>query len=398
MDTLSSQGFRGNIPKLYVFRVLGDFMLWTPVIVLFFQENGLNLTQVLLLQSLYSISQIVLEIPSGYLADRKGRRISLIAGAVFGALGMSAYVLGSGFWEFLLGELVMSVAGALQSGSASALAFDSLKQDSREDEFTKIKGRMKSSQLISGAAASLVGGLVAEQGLRLTIWYSIPPLVLMVPLALSLRETGLHEKSVRPGYADDLRRVANTVLRNKPDLRYVILFSAFVGTSTHVAYFLYQPYMREVGTPLAWFGAIIAGARLLTAAISSSAHRIEDKVGMGNSLKLVVVTAVLGFALLGSLPSRYAFAFIALHQLVQGLMGPVISDYVNQLTDSADRATVLSIKNLLKRVVYSLTIPLIGRAADLIGTVQTMTLIAVALSAAALPLYLLLDRHGVLGS
>jgi hypothetical protein len=78
-------------------------------------------------------------------------------------------------------------------------------------------------------------------------------------------------------------------------------------------------------------------------------------------------------------------------------MGPVLSDYVNQLTESADRATVLSIKNLARRVVYSLTIPLIGRAADLIGTVQTMTLIAVALSAAALPLYLLLDRHGVIG-
>lgn len=95
----------GNIVKLYLFKFVTSFLFFVPVIVLFFQENGLSMTEVMVLQSLYSVSIIILEIPTGYFADYYSRRRALIFSSVFLTSGMSIYSLGTGFGSFYWGSL-----------------------------------------------------------------------------------------------------------------------------------------------------------------------------------------------------------------------------------------------------------------------------------------------------
>ena len=72
-----------NIWKLYVIKGLKWFMIVMPIVVLFFQENGLSLQEVMILQGMYSFMVAAMEIPSGYLADVFGRKNTLILGAIF---------------------------------------------------------------------------------------------------------------------------------------------------------------------------------------------------------------------------------------------------------------------------------------------------------------------------
>ena len=72
-----------NIWKLYVIKGLKWFMIVMPIVVLFFQENGLSLQEVMILQGIYSFMVAAMEIPSGYLADVFGRKNTLILGAIF---------------------------------------------------------------------------------------------------------------------------------------------------------------------------------------------------------------------------------------------------------------------------------------------------------------------------
>ena len=72
-----------NILKMYLLKGFLWFMVAMPIIVLFFQENGLTLMEVMILQSIYSLTVGITEIPSGYLADYFGRRNSIIFSTFF---------------------------------------------------------------------------------------------------------------------------------------------------------------------------------------------------------------------------------------------------------------------------------------------------------------------------
>jgi MFS family permease len=61
------------------------------------------------LKAIYSISIVVFEIPSGYLADILGRKLTLILGAIMGTLGFLFYSLGTGYWMFLAAEMTLGL-------------------------------------------------------------------------------------------------------------------------------------------------------------------------------------------------------------------------------------------------------------------------------------------------
>jgi hypothetical protein len=62
-----------NVPKLYAYKFLSDFLVLVPVIVPFYKSCGLSVTEFMIVQSVYSLSALAFEIPSGYLADALGR-------------------------------------------------------------------------------------------------------------------------------------------------------------------------------------------------------------------------------------------------------------------------------------------------------------------------------------
>ena len=82
MNDLGEKKLQSNIWKFYLFDIFGAMLFAVPIIVLFWQENGLSLTQIMILQSLFSIAMVILEIPTGYLADIYGRKNILLLSAI----------------------------------------------------------------------------------------------------------------------------------------------------------------------------------------------------------------------------------------------------------------------------------------------------------------------------
>ena len=165
---------RSNIWKLYLIKVSKWFMLFMPYIVPFYTSNNLDMHQVMILQAVFSVSIVVLEIPSGYLADVIGRRRTLILGALLGFLGYGIYSFSYGFTGFLLAELVLGFGQSLVSGADSALLYDSLLDLSKEKEYIKFEGRMVSVGNIAEASAGIAGkvssSLVSSLAAATTLW------------------------------------------------------------------------------------------------------------------------------------------------------------------------------------------------------------------------------------
>jgi MFS family permease len=121
------------------FRVLS---ISAAYLVPFFLEKGLNQSQIFLLQSIFSVSYLLWEIPSGWLADRIGRARSIQLSVPFAVVGMVAYGFSDYWWQFVVCELLLAVANGLISGADKALLIDSLKAAGRGSEFVRIQQRI----------------------------------------------------------------------------------------------------------------------------------------------------------------------------------------------------------------------------------------------------------------
>ena len=116
-----------NTIQLYLIKIAKWFNLVMPIVVLFYQDNGLNMSQIFLLKSVYSIAMVAAELPSGYLADVWGCRRTLLLGAILGTIGIIIYSISSGFTSFLGAEIVLGIGFSFVSGADSAMLYDSLK-------------------------------------------------------------------------------------------------------------------------------------------------------------------------------------------------------------------------------------------------------------------------------
>ena len=119
------KALKGNMWKFNVVNILQNMLFVIPIIVLFWQQNGLSLTQIMFLQSFFAIMAVVLEIPTGYFADIFGRKKSIVLGIFFWAMGVIGYSLSFNFFHFLIAEAFFGFGVAFLSGANTALIYDS---------------------------------------------------------------------------------------------------------------------------------------------------------------------------------------------------------------------------------------------------------------------------------
>ena len=177
---------KSNIWKLYLIKISKWFMLFMPYVIPFYTRNNLDMHQIMILQAIYSVSIVALEIPSGYFADVIGRRRTMIMGAVLGAIGFSVYSFSYGFLGFLLAELVLGFGQSFISGADSAMLYDSLLDNKKEKEFIKYEGRMVSIGNVAEASAGIIGGLIALISLRTNYYAQAGVSFLAIPAAILL--------------------------------------------------------------------------------------------------------------------------------------------------------------------------------------------------------------------
>ena len=136
-----NQKIESNVWKLYVIKGLRWFLLTMPIIVIFFQDQGLSLFEIMILQSTYSIIVACMEIPSGFFADALGRKKSLIIGSFLSFFGFLIISLSFSFWQFILAQILLGIGQSFISGSDSALLYDTLISSKKTDNYDKIEGR-----------------------------------------------------------------------------------------------------------------------------------------------------------------------------------------------------------------------------------------------------------------
>ena len=131
------------------------------IITLFWKDQiGLSLTEILLLQGIFSISMVVMEYPSGYLSDRIGYRTALNFASLLGIIGWGLYTVADSFSQVLIAEVILGFSISFISGSDSALLYESLKSDGEERFYARHEGLKSSIGQLGEACGAIFAGLL----------------------------------------------------------------------------------------------------------------------------------------------------------------------------------------------------------------------------------------------
>jgi MFS family permease len=363
---------RSNLWKIYFYRFLNEFWIVLPILIPYYEDNNLNSTQIFTIQAAYAFSLLLLEIPSGYLADVIGRKKTLILGACFLPVGIGVYVFTHSFITFILAEFIIAVGNSMRSGCDSALIYDTLLQLKQESEYKKFEGKSFFYTRVGTAFSSILGGVIALISLRLPFYLNIGTCLFMIPFALLLIEPD-REKLKASSPLKDILRISRYSFSHKL-LRLLMLLTALVMSTGIIGVWAYFLYYESIGINIGFFGVLMAGFQLSSAVGSRQAHAVEKLLGYRKSLLILLLIAP-AFVLLGTFDSIALIPLILLNAFLWGFSFPVLLDTMNRLIESKIRATVLSVANMTRGFFFVILSPLFGKIVDSYSLSTAFTLL-----------------------
>jgi MFS family permease len=368
---------KSNIWKFYLFQAFRNLAFFVPIIVLFWQDNGLSLTEIMILQSIFAISIVLLEVPTGYFADVFGRKKSLMYSGYFLFFAILSYGLGSNFYHFLIAEIFWAFGNSLISGSDSALVYDTLKDLKQEKDYKKIWGKSMFYLTFAVAFASIIGGFIGEINFRWTFFAMLPFVIALIPLSYSMQEPKRHKLIFKEGYLLELFKTLKYALVENKKLKWLIIYGGIAYGFNQAAFLLYQPYFKFTGLDIVYFGFVFASFQVVSGISSKYSHKIEEILGERKSLMMLPVLIGSSYLLMSNFIYLFSFTFVFLQQFARGFSSVVMNDYVNKLISSDVRATVLSVKNMVGKLIYALIIPFSGWIADVYSLLNALTILGV---------------------
>jgi len=384
---VTGRGYGGNIWRLFTVQALMMFMLWVPIWVVFLQRKGLNLTEIGLLEAGTWVLTAALEVPTGAIADRWGRKATMSIGAFAYAMAMFLIVGETLSPLFLLGYALWNSSSAFVSGADSALLYDSLRADGRASEAAKQTGRYTAIHQGSQGIASLAGAALATVDITLCFTLCGIGAFVASALALTMKEPPHfdEEGEVRLGYWKNLRTAIGIAAR-RPIVRALLLLSAMILVVPFVVYYaLLQPYALVVGVPIASLGIVVLGVQLTGVVASWLAHRTQGRFALTDVVTIGVVVLLVASAGLALFPSIPAVSLMLAVALVPALCRPLLTARLNDLIPSAQRATILSLSALLFELGLAVAMPLLLACADRFGPPAAIGVATAALALTVLP-------------
>lgn len=393
---------------LTLFSTLASSFIW-GINTLFLLSAGLNNTEAFTVNAFFSAGQLLFEVPTGVVADTRGRRFSYLMGTVTLILSTLLYFYmwqtTAPLWGWAVSSVFLGLGFTFFSGATEAWLVDALGATGYEGP---LEGVFARAQVVGGAAmlaGAAAGGFIA-QVTSLGVPYLIRAGFLVVTLVIAWRLmhdlgfTRMPKASVGAEVKTVVTNSVRTGFGNRP-IRWLILSSPFLTGVSFFGFYALQPYLLDLYGDQNAFGiagaaaALFAGAQIVGGLVVPWIQkRIRRRTGAILLLTGVATTALAMIGLLGGFWVVVGFAVI--WAIAYSAAFPIRQAFLNGCIPSAQRATILSLDSLAGSGGGAVVQPVLGRVADVSGYPASFLASAV-VQALALPFIYLARREDAAG-
>ena len=263
VDQSLERAYRSNIKKAYVFRFLVMMHFFAGVLIPFFTEWGrITFAEIMILQGIFTVSIFLMEVPTGAIADKFGRKISLaLCGFV---VGIAVIIYGSfqNFWIFAFTEFLFGTGFALLSSADQAIVYDSLRELGEENTSKRILRRYHSIGVVAIAIAAPIGSLIAKyMGVRYSMLLMFVPFFAASLVAMTFKEPRIGRENQSQGYFKPIIDGAK-YLKGHANLRILVFDYVSISVLSFFIVWVYQYALDRLGVPISWFGFVCTAMTL----------------------------------------------------------------------------------------------------------------------------------------
>lgn len=367
---ISTPSLSRNLTLLPWVKFTQNLLFWQATWFLYLQES-LSAAEAVLLYAVYDIGTTLFEVPSGYMSDRIGRRVTLIVSSIAGAASMVCFATGDSFMTFALAQVLLGASIAFASGTDSSLLFETLSAEGREDEVEAQELRLWRFNFVALMVSAVIGGLMARSMPALPFVCSGIAFVAMLVLAARLRDA-----KPDPALALATHRIGPAIaaaFRN-PVLLWLFALSVVMYGFSHVPFVFGQPFilkaLAQVGlsgeAPLV-SGVVTTIMMAVSVAASFAAPQIRERIGLAPTLLLAFALQILLCSVLALNQSLFAIAILFLRMVPDSLSRPFILARIQPLLTDGMRATYLSIQSFVGRIAFATSLWIASRNVSDVG-------------------------------
>ena len=353
-----------NIALYPWFKFIQSLIFWQATWFLYF-ESQLSGAEAILLYVVYDISTTLLEVPSGYMSDRLGRRVTLLTAAMCGVGATVLLVLGEGFAQFAFANVLLGASAAFASGTDSALLYESLKAEGRGYVVEAAELRALRFSFSALALSALTGGAMALRDEILPYVATAGSAAVLLAVTVLFREP---PHVIRGDAREDLRALGASL--TQPTLLWLLCLSLLMYVFSQIPFVFGQPFIREALTAAGYAaqtplisGSVTFSMMVISVAVSLIALPFRTALGLPVTLLLAFGMQI---ALTAALAASNGLAVIALlffRMVPDSLSQPFIRARIQPLLRDGVRATYFSVQSLAGRVLFAVTLSLAaGRA------------------------------------
>lgn len=389
---------------LTVLSTLAASFIW-GINTLFLLDAGLSNAAAFTVNAFYTVGQVLFEIPTGVVADTRGRRTSYLLGSATLLVSTLSYLwmwqIEGPLWGWAISSILIGLGFTFFSGAVEAWLVDALAAAEFDGDLESIFAKGQVAMGIAMLVGSVSGGALAQVtnlGVPYLVRVALLAAVFVVAFR-SMRDEGFTPHRGKSPLVEVRAVLAASIDQGwrNPPVRWLMLAAPFTSGVAVFAFYAMQPYLLELyGDNTAFFvaglaAAIVAGAQIIGGLLVPWVRRLFKRrtdALIATGLLSVVVLAGLG------LTSTFwvALVLISVWALMFSASTPLRQAYINGLIPSEQRATVLSFDALMASSGGVVTQPALGRAAD-VWSFSTSYLITSAISLCAVPFIVMARRE-----
>jgi len=344
---------------------------------LYFLSKGLTFRNISELDTVMCVTIMLLEVPTGIIADRYGRKISLVFSVTMRGIGYALVARGAGFTAMVAAYVFFGIGSALQSGAINAWLVDAM----NEKEKSKIQSamaRLSSFSQIGNAGGALLGGFAFTASINLPWYCGLLSMVGALIVLCTTRESFVNKPAHINWHGNitaatyrvrqEVRSVWDNYLSNST-LMAILLYSS-VGTIALVGIFMmWQPWFVGLLGPgrkemIGFIWMCFAIANLIANKVVDSTHNLTDSRRL-TMASLIAGLPLIGFALAGSL--WVALPMYMIHVFGEAFKEPIVIGILHDQANGERRATIESYHSLLTSIAEAFGFLIMGFLIDAQG-------------------------------
>lgn len=358
----------------------GSRTFFHGVYALFLLEKGMSLERIANVKIFFMVAVVLLEVPSGILADTLGRRKVYLLSCALGSLSFAVYFWGRSFPFFAMAEFLYGCALALESGILSSLVMDKMEGD--KTYITSVFSKINCAGVLGMFLAGNIGIIIAAENIALPWVFSATSMALTFLVAMVvLKNSDIGKKGggFNAQRVKAIMKFAGSSFVQFPAVKIVLVVMVLYAFFSQSIFQYWQVFFRrEVKVPLSHFTYLYSFMHLMTIGGSSL-------LSIGILCDRKLLTKIFCALLLLILPvifmnyfrdSLYVMLLFGVSSMGRGIFDPLVQTLLSRVTPRQSRVTVISLVSGLVRLNTIFILFLIGKGVMHFGILPVWTVVS----------------------